>query len=195
MRVAGWNSAVITGDNIPNFPSVQISGVIIDQDTELDINITNPTTIGHIDGYVPYLKLFINPSSTFFVTGKDRNIITVAKRGGDFSSIGTAITSITDASSVNNYIISVGPGIYVENPIILPSYIAIVGSGSLSTIIYCDNPTGRAITGSDASEIRLCAIAGASGPGGVGVYYEGTGLNQPFVMSLCASVITKPWCM
>ena len=186
VRVRGWNSAVVTGDNITNSPNVLIAGVIIDQDTSLDINITNPSTIGHIDGYVPYLKLYINPACSFFVTGKDRNIITVAKRGGDFASVKAAVDSITDNGFINAYVVSVGPGLFIEDPITMKSFVTIVGTGYITTIIMCDFPGGTAITGADASEISYCSIIGLSESVGIGVYYEGTGMGEPFLMTYCA---------
>ena len=186
VRIRQWNSAVITGDNIPNSPNLLISGVIIDEDTDLDINITNSTTTGHIDGYVPYLKLYINPACSFFVTGKDLNIITVAQRGGDFTSVGAAVASITDAGVENAYVISVGPGLFFEEPIVMQSFVTIVGTGYITTTILCIDPTGIAITGADASEISYCAIVGVSPTSGTAIYYDGTGEGNPFLVTYCA---------
>src|SRR5687767_4791312 len=42
------------------------------------------------------------------------NVVAVAKSGGDFTTIGAAITSITDNGPANRYLVWVGPGVYSE---------------------------------------------------------------------------------
>ncbi|MBU1684149.1 hypothetical protein KKC56_01650, partial [Patescibacteria group bacterium] len=55
-------------------------------------------------------------------------ILTVAKKGGNFTTISSAINSIQDASPELPYLIKVAPGIYEEN-IIMKEYVDIVGAG------------------------------------------------------------------
>ena len=64
------------------------------------------------------------------------NIVTVAKSGGDFNDINQAIRSISDASANKPYVVYLAPGVYSSTePIILPSYVSLIGSGAASTII------------------------------------------------------------
>jgi pectin methylesterase-like acyl-CoA thioesterase len=177
-------NGIITGDAILNNPNLLISNILFDTDTT-NLNISNASTTGHFDGVSEYLKTNVNSSSSFFIANKDAQIITVAKKGGDFTSIKSAIDSITDNSSLRTYIISVGPGIFIENPIIMKPYVSVLGSSYVSTIIFCNNPTGIAITACDASGLRNLTVTGTSGSGGVGIYYDGSGLNLPFVLTAC----------
>ncbi len=54
-------------------------------------------------------------------------LVTVAKSGGDFSTIQAAIDSITDSGPTKPYVILVYPGIYEEQVTLSKSYISIVG--------------------------------------------------------------------
>ena len=60
-----------------------------------------------------------------------KNIVKVNKNNptveGEFSSIVSAIASITDSSSTNQYLIKVGPGIYNEPLLTLPDFVSLMG--------------------------------------------------------------------
>lgn len=60
--------------------------------------------------------------------------ITVAKDGGDYKTISSALTAINDASDKKPYVIKVMPGIYNES-IQMKPYVNVVGSGQESTRI------------------------------------------------------------
>jgi len=60
--------------------------------------------------------------------------LTVAGHGGDFTSIQSAIDSITDATTTNRYCIKVKSGVYTEN-VICKDYVDVIGSGRTNTII------------------------------------------------------------
>ncbi len=65
-------------------------------------------------------------------------VIVVAKSGGDFTSVGAAMASITDNSLFKPYLIRVGPGIYSENAgVELKDYVDIEGSGLDVTTLLC----------------------------------------------------------
>lgn len=78
------------------------------------------------------------------------NVIIVAKSGGDFTSVRSAVNSITDSSESNPYVIKVMPGIYDEtsggsggvlNAIQLKNYISIQGSGIDATKLIMHRST------------------------------------------------------
>lgn len=78
--------------------------------------------------------------SSDYQSGSTANIeyqqfVIVAKSGGDYSTITSALNSITDASVDKPYVIYVMPGIYLENPILKP-YVDIVGADADRTWIY-----------------------------------------------------------
>jgi hypothetical protein len=79
-----------------------------------------------------------NPSGTpdeFKWVGCDfAQTVTVAKEGGDYTTIQDAIDSITDASIAKLYVILVYPGTYTEN-IILKSFVSLIGTSGTHTSI------------------------------------------------------------
>lgn len=56
------------------------------------------------------------------------NVITVAKKGGDFQSIQAALDSIKDASEVSPYLVYVAPGVYRET-VRMKDYVTVEGAG------------------------------------------------------------------
>ena len=94
------------------------------------------------------------------------NTITVGGGGADFTSVRTAILSISGSSSTNRYIVRVGPGTYTEQPFVLPQYTLLYGEGNISSIIEANATTDTIITTSSNSQIEHICIRGASGVGG-----------------------------
>jgi len=98
---------------------------------------------------------------------------------GSYTSIKTAIESITDATSSSQVAVMVGPGTYTEDPIILPTYVALSGwSVENAVTIVPTNPTNTVITAQSGSSLSKLTISGATGVGGIGLYYTPT-LNGP----------------
>ena len=65
------------------------------------------------------------------------NIITVAKKNGDFTNLRQAINSISDASAENPYLIVIAPGKYQVNAtIVMKPYVSITGSGKKTTTLW-----------------------------------------------------------
>lgn len=85
---------------------------------------------GYLDGYVPDGGPFYG------------NLKRVAESGAEYSSIQSAIDSITDASSDNRYVIQVFPGKYTEN-IVGKDYVSLTGLPSriYNTQIYSTSGT------------------------------------------------------
>jgi hypothetical protein len=115
-------------------PTINAVGMNFINNT-MNVNILATNATGKLEGVNNnYTKTYINPTSSVYIVNKDSNIITVAKKGGDYTSVGTAIAAITTASATNTFIISVGPGIFFENQITMKSYVVI--SFILSTNKY-----------------------------------------------------------
>jgi hypothetical protein len=85
------------------------------------------------------------------------NVITVSPSGGDFTSIQSALDSISDAAFDNAYTVLVGPGIYAER-VTLKSYVSVVGAGLEATeIVATGGETivdAATVTGADDSVLR-----------------------------------------
>jgi len=62
------------------------------------------------------------------------NVISVAKEGGDFTSVKDALDSITDNDANNRYTVQIAPSIYTEdNPIQGKEYVSVKAIGDLQT--------------------------------------------------------------
>ncbi len=79
------------------------------------------------------------------------NVLTVAKSGGDYTSVAAALNSIGDASASNPYLVRVMPGVYTETELVtVKAYVHVQGSGPLVTVITSTrtgaSPTNAAAT-------------------------------------------------
>ena len=94
---------------------------------------------------------------------KDPQLITVAKQNADFTSIKSAVDSITGSSSSNRYIIEVGPGEFNEGEIDLSSkpYISIVGSSIQTTLVTPTGSTQHIFKLGQTNEISFMSLSGA----------------------------------
>lgn len=105
------------------------------------------------------------------------NILYVSKNENlgpqGFATITEAIASITDNSISNAYKIEVGPGIYVENSIVMKSYVWIEGAEEDQTIIE-SSLGNHVIIGADNCGISKCLLTGAILSGQCAVYYAST---------------------
>lgn len=95
------------------------------------------------------------------------SIVTVANTGGDFTSIGDALDSITDNSSSNQYSISVAPGTYIENnPIQCKEFVSIRSDGgSFVTSIVAQNANENMFDLAPFVVIRGLNVTGIIGTG------------------------------
>ena len=71
------------------------------------------------------------------------HVVTVAKSGGDYTSVASALNSITDSSSTNRYLVRVMPGVYTESSlVVVKSYVHVRGSGPNATVITSSRTNG-----------------------------------------------------
>jgi pectin methylesterase-like acyl-CoA thioesterase len=131
-NIVGWDNAIIT-QNTGTAPNLELRNPIFTNNT-VDFSVEHLTATGYFLGYSEYSKRSVS-SANFFIANKDDKIITVAKKGGDFSSIKAAIDSITDSSATNIYTVSIGPGIFSEDEITSKPYVNIKGSGENATVV------------------------------------------------------------
>jgi hypothetical protein len=94
-----------------------------------------------------------------------KNVIVVAKSGGDFATISAALTSITDNSTPNHYLIYVAPGIYTETVTMKP-FVDIEGAGEVTTKITqagSASPTTGTVLGANDAELRFLTVENTGG--------------------------------
>jgi hypothetical protein len=119
-----------------------------------------------------------NTGGTFSVTGFGINVVNLVtvglsgSTGVDYNSVKLAVDSITDASATNTYVVKVGPGVFYEDPIIMKSYVDVIGESETNTIIQANNPNTPLIIGADQSMISDAQIQGCTGTGVAAVVYS-----------------------
>jgi hypothetical protein len=108
-----------TGIYVPNTgtgPSIDAIALNFENCTT-DINIENVTTTGKVSGNDTFLKTIIPIDAPIYVVNQDPRIITVGTKGSQFTSIKAAVDWITGSSIDNRFLVSVGPGQFVEDEI------------------------------------------------------------------------------
>lgn len=126
-----------------------------------------------------YLNISDDNGSTWAsINTAKKNSITVAKQGGDFTTIEAALASITDNSASNPYVIHVFPGTYLENPLTMKSFVDLVGvSGVQSVRIEAINPSANLITLVSEVEFSNFILDGVS----TGACVSATGILRSFL--------------
>lgn len=143
---SGKFTRVATGLSVPSdggSPVVTLSGVEFD-DVTLHANVANPNTVGYFFGEVENLSLFsIAAAAPFYLSSTNNRIVTVGAKGADFTSVAAAVTYVTNQTPTLNssWVIEIGPGDYTEsNPILVPKYTRLIGSGfQVTRITASDN--------------------------------------------------------
>ena len=134
MAIIGYTNGLFV-PNDGTTPNIKTSGVIFTNCT-LNINILNPLCSGfYSGGFSEYIKTVIPKVAPFFINGEDQQVITVAKKGGNFTSVTAALAAITDNSPAVRYNISIGPGIFVETQIVMKPYVTLTGFSPSTTIL------------------------------------------------------------
>lgn len=111
--------------------------------------------------------------NTYNYYGNHPSRITVSTTTqSDYQSLKTAIL----AHNTPNNIFVIYPGTYVEdNPIVLPEGTTVISVGSVSnTIIAAANPLSNLLVMGKRCKIFGITLAGAYGPGAVGMYFDGS---------------------
>ena len=181
----------ISGSSLPNGYALSLTGdtnfvgdMYVSGDTTIGGNLTTSTanistvpTTNSTD-----TDVLVRNSSTGYVEKRSINsltnvvnLITVGLTnsvGVDYNSIKSAVDSITDATSANTYVVSVGPGLYNENPITMKSYVDVIGASETNTIIQANNPNQTLIIGADQSMISNVQIQGCTGTSVAAVVYS-----------------------
>lgn len=111
--------------------AIEAAGIYLNDEIDRDDNVAIYRDLGNM-----YFKDVPNSSgiSLSQFKKKQAQTVTVAVSGGDFTSIQSAIDSITDASSIKPYVVLVYPGVYSEN-LTLKNYVDIKGAGARSDAI------------------------------------------------------------
>jgi len=147
----------------------------VDTDTtlsedEVDTFVANndyslgPHTVDTDTTYDAGTGLYLEGNRFFSLHPNPENVIWVSDSGADFTSIQSAIDSITGSADDNRYLIKVGPGIYSEQVNMKP-FVHIEGSGENVTVITsesdCSLGSGT-VNGSNNSELRHLTVESTS---------------------------------
>lgn len=108
-----------------------------------------------------------NRPELYNVEKKKERQVTVAKTGGDFTSVKSAMDSITDSSINNQYAILVSPGNYSENnPIQCKEFVSIRSTGgAFVTSVIGQNANQNMFDLSAFCSLRGLNVAGITGTG------------------------------
>lgn len=99
-----------------------------------------------------------------------KNIVTVAKKNGDFSDPVAAINSITGASQSNPYLLFIAPGVFsLSETLIMKEYVHIQGSGEGITTLTAAlssaslNQSASVVSGANNSQISNLSVINTGG--------------------------------
>jgi len=173
--ITNWNNAIQMA-NVGTFSTLKCNGIKLLESVSYDLLIEHPDAQGEIFAAIKYEKLSIPKLAPFYVVNRDINLITVSKKGGDFTSVKAAVDSISDASITNGYTINIGPGDFVEDTIIMKPFVDI--RGSRVTRVSPSTNTQHIFMGSDDSAVSGITVTGA-GVGFAAFYHtSSTGTEQ-----------------
>ncbi len=166
-----WATAIYA-PQVGSAPSIEAIALNFENCTT-DVNVIHSGATGKIQGTDNYVKTLININAPLYEVNQDPRIITVAKKGGDFSSIKSAVDSITGSSINNRFLVSVGPGRFTEDLIDLTGkpYVSIEGSNIITTEIVPNTNNQHIIKIGQNNELSFFSLSGApTGYAGIYVY-------------------------
>lgn len=105
----------------------------------------------------------INAHSQYMLRAAQRLEVSVSGGPNQLNSIAAAVASINDASANKPYLITVGPGKFVEPTIQMKPYVFVVGTDPGATFIEALNPNDDLIAGCNDSAIAAVTLSGATG--------------------------------
>ena len=155
-----WAAATITGAQIKN-----------ETITGKDVKNRSLTGADIKSGVIPSYTAgdgLLKSGNRFYGKGTPyERVVVVAKSGGDYTSVQSAIDSITDATDDKRYLVWVAPGIYTER-VTTQSFIDLQGAGESDTVIEstagASVAAGAVVTiGGNNSTIRDLTIRNANG--------------------------------
>ena len=117
-------------------------------------------------------ETIINLFRTIYVDKNGNDTTGTGKPNRPYLTINKAISMVVSPGISNPWTILVSPGVYLESPITLPTYVRLQGSGDETTIIQASNPNAHLITVSDQSHVANCLLTGATGTGYALIYYQ-----------------------
>ena len=171
-RIEDWGQSFYVDSSGSN-PYLKAQAIDLDDNTE-DINVDNATCTGFFMGAVDFSKVYIDSDAPFFIANQDSQIVTVSKKGGNFTSIKDAVESIDDSSTTKRYVVFVGPGTFSERTIVMRPYVYIAGTtGKLATIIEQNAADTYLIQSNVNCAIINCFLRGVTGSGKATVRYTG----------------------
>lgn len=149
-----------------------VDGAVTDAKISGQISASKVATVGldadSVDG-IHAFELASAQHSHQEYTLKPYNVLTVALSGGDFTSIQTAIDSVTPTEE-SPVLIRVMPGIYTEN-IVMKSYVQLEGSGAENTTIKALNTNDNVILCSHIKDYVIKGLEIMGGSNGVRIEY------------------------
>jgi len=172
----------ITGIYAPNTgtaPSIFGSALNFENNTT-DVLVEHPTATGKIEGTDSFLKTMIPVDAPLYEVNQDPRRITVAKKGGDFTSVSASVAYISGSSETNRFVIDIGPGQFIEKQIDLSNkpYVSMVGSTIQTTqIVASGSGNYDQILLGPTNEISFLSIYGVNNPGYAAIKVDGTGDN------------------
>ena len=169
LRVNGFNiqrfGTGIFAPQVGAAPTIDAIGLNFENCTT-DVDIIHSGATGKINGTDNFLKTKINIDAPIYEVNNDARELKVAKKGGDFSSIKSAVDYLISSGNTslsNRFIISVGPGEFTEDEIDLTQtpYVSIAGSNIQTTLIKPSSPNQHIINIGATNEISFLTLSGA----------------------------------
>jgi len=125
-------------------------------------------------------------------------VVIVGKSNADFTSVASALDSITNASADTRYLVWVAPGVYTETGLVqVKSYVHLQGSGANVTVIQSTrssgSPTSAAATVQLDDNARVSDLTvrnTSAGPYGIGIYSSNATRSAMIVDSVSEAIGT-----
>ncbi len=118
-----------------------------------------------------------------------KNMVVVSPDGGDFTSVQAALTSITDNSATNKYLVWVGPGTYTEQ-VTMKSWVDLEGAGEQVTrITFTGSPSTASgtVVGASNAALRSLTVENTGGSAYATALYNNGASPSVLQVSLMAS--------